>query len=102
VYTHKAQPPGVPAGELHVAGILVHAMPAHADSVAAWVSSLPGAFVHGAKDGKLVVTLEAPSTAAILDQLNRIRERASVLSALPVYQHNEPAGQIDEKDSYGY
>jgi nitrate reductase NapD len=79
-----------------VAGILVHAVPAHADTVAAWVSTLPGAFVHGARDGKLVVTLEAPSTAAILDQLTSIRERAHVLSALPVYQHNEPAGQIDE------
>jgi periplasmic nitrate reductase NapD len=70
--------------------------------VAAWVANLPGAYVHGAQDGKLVVTLEAPTTAAILDQLNRIRERAHVLSALPVYQHNEPAEQIDEKDSYGY
>lgn len=87
--------------QLYVAGVLVHAKPEHATALRAWISALPGALVHGAAEGKLVVTLEAHSTGAILDQLDRLREQRGVLSALPVYQHNEPAAHIDQEDSHG-
>lgn len=87
--------------QLYVAGVLVHVMPAEAGAVRSFIAALPGAAVHGAADGKLVVTLEAATTAIILDQLSHIRDRRGVLSALPVYQHNEPVAQIDEKENYG-
>lgn len=87
--------------QLHVAGVLVHAVPGEAAVVRAFIATLPGAAVHGAADGKLVVTLEAATSGAIMDQLSAIRDRRGVLSALPVYQHNEPAAQIDEEEIYG-
>jgi len=86
---------------LYVAGVLVHAVPTEAEAVRSFIAMLPGATVHGAAGGKLVVTLEAATTAAILDQLTQIRERRGVVSALPVYQHNEPAARIDEEEDYG-
>ena len=84
-----------------MAGILVHAASAHAEAVRSWIASLPGAQVHGAASGKLVVTLEAASSADITARLAHIRDQRGVLSALPVYQHNEPAAQIDQEESYG-
>jgi len=87
--------------QLHVAGVLVHAVAAEADAIRAFIATLPGAAVHGAAEGKLVVTLEAATSGVIMDRLSAIRDRRGVLSALPVYQHNEPAAQIDEEENYG-
>lgn len=86
---------------LHVAGVLVHVSPTLLDTICAWISELPGARVHGAAQSKLVVTLEAGSTAAILDQLKSIQEHRGVISAVPVYQHSEPVSRLDEEETYG-
>lgn len=87
--------------ELHVAGVLVHVVAGQAAALKAWLEALPGTYVHGATEAKLVVTLEADSTAEVAQLLERIRSAPGVLSALPVYQHNEPAAGIDEEESYG-
>jgi nitrate reductase NapD len=46
--------------------------------------------VHAASpDGRLVVTLEAPSAREIAGRMEDIQRLDAVLSALLVYQHNE-------------
>ncbi len=88
-------------GELYVAGVLVHCVPARATDVRNSISEMSGAIVHGGAEGKLVVTLEAASASALLDPMSQIQALPGVLSALPIYQHNEPADEIDEEGVYG-
>ena len=48
--------------DIHIASLVVHALPVHAGQVSAAITLMPGAQVHGASEtGKLVVTLEAES-----------------------------------------
>jgi len=76
--------------ELHIAGILVHALPESMQRVADSIAGLRGAEIHAAsRDGKLVVTLEAPSAREIAACMDDIRRLDGVLSASLVYQHNE-------------
>ncbi|HJV27373.1 MAG TPA: chaperone NapD [Aromatoleum sp.] len=76
--------------ELHVAGVLARARPLDTETVAARISSLPGAEVHATSaDGKLVVTLEASDAPMLSERLARIPLVAGVLSAVLVYQHCE-------------
>ena len=77
--------------ELHISSLVVHAMPSHRTEVDALINALPGAQIHDADaSGKLVVTLEAPTSAAILDQVSAIRQAPGVLNVAMVYQHAEP------------
>ena len=85
---HKHETPM--SEELHIAGIVVHAVPAGVQGVAASIAEMPGAELHAAgSDGKLVVTLEASSAREIAGSIERIQQLAAVMSASLVYQHNE-------------
>jgi len=76
--------------ELHVAGIVVYVYPNQVDTVALALRQFTGAQLHAsAPDGRLVVTLEAPSAAAIADRMGAIQQLEGVLSCALVYQHNE-------------
>ena len=73
--------------ELHIAGLVVHAMPQRLAAVRSAVSALPGACVHGDSPlGKLVVTLEAEGADPLLATLHRIQTMQGVVSASLVYQ----------------
>ena len=61
---------------------------------------LPGAEVHATSaDGKLVVTLEAPSAREIAARIDEIQQLDAVLSASLVYQHNESLEAMMEEVS---
>ena len=76
--------------ELHIAGIVVHAYPESVQRVAETIERWPGAEVHAvSRDGKLVVTLEAPTAREIAARIESIQKLDTVLSASLVYQHNE-------------
>jgi len=73
--------------ELHIASLVVHALPPRLSQVSVTIAALPGACVHAsAPNGKLVVTLEAPGAAPLLDAVARIQALDGVLSAALVYQ----------------
>ncbi len=60
--------------EIHIAGIVVHALPERAQQVAASIAGLSGAEVHAASaDGKLVVTLEGSSAREIAGRIEAIQ-----------------------------
>jgi nitrate reductase NapD len=74
----------------HVAGVVVHAVPAEIDSITREILGIPGAFVHASSAaGKIVVTLEGTATDVILCGLERIRTLPGVVAAALVYQHAE-------------
>jgi nitrate reductase NapD len=73
--------------ELHIASLVVHATPKRLPRVSQHIDAMPGARVHAASEnGKLVVTLETGSAAAMTAQVNEIQHVDGVLSAALVYQ----------------
>jgi len=87
--------------ELHIAGIVVHARPDGAAEVGAAIAQWPGCHVHATSaDGKLVVTLEGAGAREIAARMDEIQRLAPVLSALLVYQHNEPLDVMMEEVSH--
>lgn len=90
----------VVADEWHVAGIVVQAVPQHAESVSAFVDSIADAHVHASgPTGKLVVTLEAPTSRAIAAHLETIQKTEGVLAATLVYQRHASAADLDKEIS---
>jgi nitrate reductase NapD len=88
----QAATPDAPSAgeELHIISLIVHAMPTSTTKVAMAVVALPEARIHGSDvNGKIVVTLEAPSSAQILDQVATIQRTDGVINVAMVYQHVE-------------
>jgi nitrate reductase NapD len=92
--------PEDPVDEWHIAGVVVHADPARLGDVRAAIDLMAGAEIHAVSDaGKMVVTLEAPSSRAIAAHLTCLHQLDGVLSAALVYQHNEDAAAMAEEMS---
>jgi nitrate reductase NapD len=84
--------------ELHIASLVVHVAPRRLDAVAAVVAALPDAVVHAATtNGKLVVTLEAPSAVAMSGRVTDIQRIDGVLSAALVYQCADSLDAMNEE-----
>ena len=73
------------ATEVHISSALVHVLPEATPEVARTVAALGGAEVHFADGGKLILTLEAASSADIADRLAVIGRQPGVLAATLVY-----------------
>jgi len=97
-------PPGGDAPEeWHIAGVAVHVHPEHLASVQAALVHMSGVEVHASSpEGKLVVTLEAPTPRAIAAQLDGLNHMEGVLSAALVYQHGEEASAMQEEIADGH
>ncbi len=88
----------MPNEELHIASLVVHATPRRLGRVADTVAALPGAMVHASSaGGKLVVTLEAASAAAMLALVADVRHIDGVLSAALVYQCADSLDAMNEE-----
>jgi nitrate reductase NapD len=75
------------AEELHIASLVVHTTPARLARVAESIGAVPSARVHAtSENGKLVVTLEAPTDAEMSAHVSQIQRIDGVLSATLVYQ----------------
>ncbi len=84
--------------EVHIAGVLVHALPERVEAVACALAGWPGVEVPAASEaGRLVVVCECASDAAIVALIARIRELAGVVDAALVYQHAESARAMEEE-----
>lgn len=78
---------------MNVIGVLVHAAPGAADSVAAALGELPGVEVHArADDGRLVVTATDIEGRFASDSLMAMQQISGVVSAALVYHASEPEG----------
>lgn len=86
--------------ELHIASLVVHATPRCLDSVTSEIAALPDALVHAASaNGKLVVTLESPSSEAMTALVSHIQHIDGVLSAALVYQCADGLDAMNEEIS---
>jgi nitrate reductase NapD len=71
--------------EIHISSALVHVQPERTQEVARRIAALDGADLHFAEAGKIIVTLEAATSAAIADRLSEIGRLAGVFAATLVY-----------------
>jgi len=85
-------PSASPAGEEHLSSIVVHCRHEKIAAARVVLAALDGVEVHAASGGKLVVTIEAASDAAIAERLSQIQNLDGVLSAALVFHYFEPAG----------
>ncbi len=86
--------------EWHVAGIVVQAHPERTDEITHFIASIADAEVHATgSTGKLVVTLEAPTSRAIAAHLETIQKTEGVLGATLVYQRHASAADLDKEIS---
>ena len=86
--------------EWHVAGIVVQAHPKRIDDITQFITSIADAHVHATgPTGKLVVTLEAPTSRAIAAHLDTIQKTEGVLGATLVYQRHASAADLDKEIS---
>lgn len=96
-----SQPAAAPcsaAPELHIASMVVHAAPRRLADVRGAILAIAGAEIHGASDtGKLVVTLEAPSTEDMLARIAEIQRMDGVLASALVYQHSDTLAAMNEE-----
>ena len=88
----------MPSDELHIASLVVHATPRHLTAVAQAVASIPDAKIHATSaNGKLVVTLEAPTGEAMTRKVADIQRIDGVLSAALVYQCVDTLDAMNEE-----
>lgn len=80
--------------EIHIAGVVLYAQPAHLDSIKSCLAAVPGADLHAESGGKLVVTLETDSTKRTLDIMDALRALPGVIDVVLVYQHAEPLSAL--------
>ena len=84
--------------ELHITSLVVHVVPGRVAGVDEELQRLPGAEVHARTgQGKLVVTLEAGSAAAMSERVLQIQRMAGVLSAALVYQCSDTLQAMNEE-----
>jgi nitrate reductase NapA len=95
---HSAPPAAPP--ELHIASMVVHAAPRRLPDVRQAILAIAGAEIHGASDtGKLVVTLEAPSTDDMMARISEIQRLDGVLASALVYQHADTLDIVTESEA---
>ncbi|MFG6459772.1 chaperone NapD [Roseateles sp. BYS96W] len=82
--------------ELHITSLVVHALPERCAQVRDVITTLADAQIHGTDaNGKFVVTLEAPTSGAILDQVSQLQQTPGVIGVAMVYQHVEPLESLN-------
>lgn len=84
--------------ELHIASLVVHVVPTSLTGVTQAVTDIDGMVVHGTHpSGKLVVTLEGPSAASVLDRVSQIEHLQGVINVSLVYQHAEAWHSLNQE-----
>ena len=77
----------------HIASLLVQAWPDQLEDVERALGALPGVESHGqAGPGKLIVTVETETDAALVDTIDRIEKYDGVITASLVYHHMDQEG----------
>lgn len=78
---------------IKLAGVLVRCLPAQREKVITAIESEPGASVEpeSTSDALIVIIQETPQTIYLTEQITRIQNIPSVISASLIYHHNDTA-----------
>ena len=81
---------------MHISSIVVHVDPAAATHARAQIDALPGLQTHAASDdGKLVVTIEAPSEGESMQLMNNVNALPGVLAVAMVFHQCEADPEME-------
>jgi len=87
--------PELPTDEVHVSSLVVQVRPERMAAVRDGITRLPGAEVHAAEAGKIVVTLETEGEHPIRAAIETIHGWPGVLGAALVFHHVEPRASME-------
>ena len=83
--------------EVHIASFVAYTRPELTEAVARAIAATGLAEVARRDDrGRLVVLIEAPAAARVLDAMDAIRALEGVLAVHLAYQHAEPESELQE------
>lgn len=83
---------------VHIASLLVHALPERISTAQAALARVPGAELHATENpGKFVVVLESASESAIADCVNELHAAPGVLTVSIVSHLVEDADALNEE-----
>ena len=83
--------------DIHIASCVAYALPEAAESVARAIAATGLAEVARRDDrGRLVVLIEAPTAARVLDAMDAIRALEGVMAVNLAYQHAESESEMQE------
>ena len=92
--------------EYHVCGVLLMTHPERAPRVALALQGLSGVELHASEGGRLVVTIEGPSSAHCADMMNHLATLPGVAASSLVYHQidndNGPASAIGSGQAHDY
>lgn len=80
----------------HISSAVILVQPAKAEWVAAFLARMPGVDVHGREGGKIVITIEGPTTGMLGDSLTQIALLDGVLAANMVFEHVEKPEDVEQ------
>jgi len=84
--------------EVHIASFVAYARPEAAEAVARSIAATGIAEVARRDErGRMVVLVEASTSARVLDTMDAIRALDGVLAVHLAYQHAEPESSMQEK-----
>lgn len=91
--------PSAAPAETHVSSVIVRALPSRIAPLGDLIAGLAGAEVHAASlQGKMIVTLEAPSEGETLGLIERIREMEGAIDVSLVYHECDPGEAGDQEE----
>lgn len=96
---HKRDGPLSLADEVHVSSLVVQVRPEGMATIRERIERLPGAEVHAAEAGKIVVTLETDGERPIRAAIETIHSWPGVLGAALVFHHVEPRASMETGDA---
>ena len=83
--------------EVHIASCVAYARPEAAEAIAQAIAATGIAEIARRDDrGRLVLLIEGPSAARVLDAMDAIRALEGVLAVHLAYQHAEPESAMQE------
>ncbi len=74
---------------LNICGCLVHAVPERSADVIAALEAIEGGEVHGAEDGRIVVTVEDTADKRASEQIMDMHQIPGVITVTLTYHHFE-------------
>lgn len=81
--------------EFHISSVVVQTRPSDMVAVIQRLGAIPGACVHAAQNGKIVVTLETGSEHALAQHLNQMSLMDGVYTATLVFHHVETESRAE-------
>ena len=77
---------------MNIAGVLLHALPAHTEWLVERLKAFSGVEVHAVESGKLVLTVEHQDPKQMAETITELSRLKYVMTAATVYEYSDKEG----------